>query len=121
MNEEALMRIAEAKLIGAEELDLADLDLDVLPEQLRELRQLRWLDLSSTRLTHLPKWLAELRLLEYIDLSQRYLIIWGSLPDCSTSMFGRISSPCYLIAWVDCPNYCGSMFGIINSQFYPIV
>jgi internalin A len=78
MNEEALRRIAEAKLTGAEVLNLVKLDLETLPEQVRELTQLRQINLMVNRLTHLPEWLAELGLLESILLSGNQLT---ALPD----------------------------------------
>ena len=78
MNERALKRIAEARATGGKKLNLSKLDLDVLPEQLRELTQLRYLDLSFNQLTHLPEWLAELDLLEFVNLSANYFTV---LPD----------------------------------------
>ena len=78
MNEVALQRIEKAKLIGADELYLGELGLETLPEQLRELTQLKKLSLRGNRLIHLPKWLGELRRLESINLSQNRLI---ALPD----------------------------------------
>jgi len=78
MNEEALQRIAEAKATGREKLDLSRLDLKVLPEQVRELTQLRHLSLGLNQLIELPEWLAELARLRTIDISFNCLI---DLPD----------------------------------------
>ncbi len=78
MNEVALQRIAEAKLTGAVLLDLTGLDLETLPEQLRELAQLKALNLGGNRLTNLPEWLMELGLLESINLSRNQFTV---LPD----------------------------------------
>jgi len=83
MIEEALRRIAEVRVGGDEKLDLSGLDLETLPEQLRELPQLRQLDLGENRLTQLPEWLRELGVLESIDLSQN---LFTTLPDCLSQL-----------------------------------
>jgi internalin A len=92
MNEEALKRIAEAKATGSENLDLSGLDLDVLPEQVRELTQLRQLDLVNNRLTYLPEWLVELQVLELINLSFNHIT---ELPDS----LGQLAQLQYLYVW----------------------
>lgn len=79
MSEEALRRIADAKAEGNNYLNLSRLDLEVLPEKVRELTQLKFLILNGNRLIDLPEWLTELVQLETVEVAFNQLT---SLPNC---------------------------------------
>ena len=66
---EALIAIEDARQTGATELDLAGLELDELPNEVRGLTHLESLNLTGNQLSWLPDWFGELSGLRDLDLS----------------------------------------------------
>jgi internalin A len=73
MSLRAMERIREAAASEKTELDLSLVWLQVLPDELSGLKQLRKLSLAGNQLCDLPDWLAELGQLAELDLSRNQL------------------------------------------------
>ena len=68
--------IEKARKQGSLQLDLSGLGLTVVPDSLRELRQLQSLNLSHNKLAALPIFLGELSQLLFLDLSDNQLTVF---------------------------------------------
>ena len=72
LNDKELTEFPEEKikdLTKLEHLDLSNNDLKVLPESLRQCKQLRSLNLYNSGITEIPKWISEFDAMEYLNLS----------------------------------------------------
>lgn len=83
MSDEVLKIIEQAKLSGAEELDLSGSSLQTLPEALLELTGLKKLNLAANELETLPEWLGQMTQLQLLDISLNRISI---LPDSLSQM-----------------------------------
>lgn len=71
--EEAQRRIAAAKAEGAQELDLAGLELEELPPEIGQLTGLQQLDLRGNQLSNLPPQIGQLTSLKLLFLGNNQL------------------------------------------------
>ena len=69
----AVKKIEGARLSGAKELALRNLNLDLVPLYLSDLKQLQALDLSGNKITEIPGWIGHLSHLRTLNLSSNLL------------------------------------------------
>lgn len=71
--QQALRRIEEARRSNASELDLSDLKLQVIPEAVRQLGNIKRADFSRNQLTAVPESILQFTKLENLDLSKNQI------------------------------------------------
>jgi internalin A len=107
---EALRRIAEAARTNAISLNLAGLELESLPESLRDLTHLVRLDLSGNNLVALPDWLSNFSSLTTLNLTDAQLT---ELPDSLGNLTELTDLNLEGNELTELPDWLGNLLGLL--------